>query len=216
MYKTYKTQKELKTYTRKVVDDIKECESIKNSHPEQYDFFMWLFERHPDYPEKFNKIVDIQIRYNPSFSTQLECVIINSDGSKQSVSVLKTCITGKKKDPLDCAMRSAIRPQISEFKKSRKKNNTLICDICGIDNTIHIDHKEPQFTDLKQDFLVNCKEKIPSNFKQDKGNIKVFIDDDKKFKENWVIHHKKYARLRPLCKKHNLSRKKSRRSKCSI
>ncbi len=204
MYKSFSSQKKLKQYVRIIIDEIGECSSIKTHHPDKWDLFMYLFERHSDYPEKFNGLIDIGIRYNPVFTKQLETIIIKNNGDEDDVSVLKNCITGKPKDNLTIAMRNSILPQILYFRK----NNSLICEQCECIENIEIDHFEPQFIDLKTTFLENWKGTLPIKFKQNKSHSKIFIDNDIKFKNDWNEYHKQNARLRVLCKKCNSSRKK--------
>ncbi len=211
MYKSFNSQKKLKEYVRKTIDEIGECSSIKKYHSEQWDLFMYLFERHSDYPGKFDELIDVSIRYNPVFTNQLEVIIIKNNGEEDDVSVFKNCITGKPKDNLTIAMRNSILPQILEFRN----NNSLICELCkGIKN-IEIDHFDPLFVDLKTTFLNNYKDTLPVDFKQNNSHSKVFIDSDIHFENEWNKYHRKNARLRVLCKKCNLSREKGRRLKCS-
>ena len=145
MYAECKTQKQLKQCVREKIDKIGICSSIKQFYPEEWDGFMYLFKRHSDYPEKFNGLTDIKIRYNPVYKTQLETIIVKNNGDEDNVSVLNNCITGKPKDNLTIAMRNYIYPQIEEFKN----NSIMECVLCYNTKNIHIDHYEPQFIDLK-------------------------------------------------------------------
>ena len=124
MYRHFKTQIELKKYTRKVVDDIGVCHSLTKEHP-HWDLFMYLFSRHSEYPEKCNGLVDIKIQYNPTFKNQLEVIIIKENGEEDDISVFDNCIRGKPKDNLTIAMRNGILSQILQFKY----NSELICNI---------------------------------------------------------------------------------------
>ena len=204
MYKSLTSQKKLKEYVRKKIYTIGLCSSIKKSHPEEWDFFIYLFERHSNYPEKFDGLKDISIRYNPVFKNQLETIIIKDNGDEDDVSVLNKCITGKPKDNLTIAMRNSILPQILEFRN----NNSLICELCRSVKNIEVDHFEPQFIELKTAFLNNWNGTPPIYFKQNKCHSKIFINDDISFEKGWNEYHKKNARLRILCKKCNSSRKK--------
>ena len=201
MYKSFNSQKKLKEHVRKIIDEIGECSSIKQYHPEQWDLFMYLFERHSNYPEKFDGLIDVSIRYNPVFKNQLETIIIKNNGQKDDVSVFNNCITGKPKDKLTIAMRTSIIPQINQFRNK----SSLICELCKSIKNIEIDHFEPQFADLKKTFLDNWKDTLPINFKQNKSHSKIFIENDINFKNEWNEYHRKNAKLRVLCKKCNLS-----------
>ena len=209
MYAHCKTQEQLKQCVREEIDRIGTCSSIKQFHPQKWDDFMYLFKRHNDYPEKFNGLTDIEIRYNRRYKKQLETIIIKNNGEEDDVSVLRNCITGKSKDSLTIAMRNSIYPQIEEFKN----NSIMECVICYDTQEIHIDHYEPQFIDLKTEFLNNWKGLLPNTFKQNESHSKIFNTIDNKFERSWIEFHRTKAVLRVLCKKCNLSRKKSRRFK---
>jgi len=211
MYTTCKTQKQLKECVREKIDKIGICSSIKQFYPEEWEGFMYLFKRHIDYPEKFNGLTDIKISNNPAYKTQLEAIIIKNNGDEDNVSVLNNCITGKPKDNLTIAMRNSIYPQIEEFKI----NSIMECVLCSDTKNIHIDHYEPQFVDLKTEFLNNWEELLPNTFEQNKSHSKIFTNIDNYFEQKWIEFHRTNAILRVLCKKCNLSRKKSRRFKCA-
>ena len=210
MYSDFKTQKQLKQCVREKIDKIGVCHSIKQYYPEEWEEFMYLFKRHSDYPEKFNGLSDIKIRYNPVYNTQLEVIIVKNNGVEDDVSILNNCITGKPKDNLTIAMRNSIYPQIKEFKN----NSIMECVLCRDTKNIQIDHYEPQFIDLKTDFLNNWKGLLPNIFEQNESHSKIFINIDNEFEQSWIEFHRTNSILRVLCKKCNLSREKSRRFKC--
>ena len=106
-------------------------------------------------------------------------------------------------------MRNSIVPQILEFKN----NSSLICVLCGSIEKIHIDHHEPQFIDLKKDFVNEWKGPIPNIFDQNNSHSKIFTSINNEFEKKWIEYHKKNATLRVLCNKCNCSREKSQRFK---
>ena len=205
-FSQHKTQKALRDYIRSKLAEIGECTSIKKHHPDYWDGFMELFARHPAYPEKFDGLVDIKIRFNPVFKKQLEVQIVKNNGEIDDVSVLTNCISGKPKDKLTVAMRNSVYPQILEFKK----NNAQVCVLCGSNKKIHIDHYEPQFDELKRNFIAKWKSNIPVDFDQNSSNSKVFQSQDNKFADEWNKFHKQNAVLRVLCSSCNLTRSKFR------
>lgn len=209
-YESCKTQKQLKACVRQKIDEIGLCSSIKQFYPNEWDGFMYLFKRHSDYPEKFHGLTDIKIRYNPVYKTQLETIIIKNNGDEDNVSVLDNCITGKPKDLLYEAMRNSIYPQIQEFKNNSVKN----CVLCFDTKNIHIDHFEPQFIDLKTEFVNNWKQALPCNFQSNESHSKIFDIIDECFEKKWIEYHRINATLRVLCQKCNCSREKSKRFKC--
>lgn len=203
----FTSQKKLKQYVRDIVDNkIGKSNSIKNDAPQYFQLFLDLFKRHTEYPDKFNGLIDIKIQYNPKYINQLEVIIIKDNGDEDDVSVFNNCISGKSKDNLTIAMRNSIIPQILKFKN----NNSLICQKCRSNRDPEVDHYQPQFIDLKKDFIKICTEPIPTEFDQNKSHSKIFNTNDATFEKLWVRYHKKNAQLRILCKKCNSSRPKSK------
>ena len=59
------SQNKLKEYTKKRINFIGECNSLKHKYKEDFSFFVnYLFVRHPNYPKKTNGLIDIIIKYN--------------------------------------------------------------------------------------------------------------------------------------------------------
>lgn len=194
MYKNM-SQKNLKQYLRETINSIGFCSSIKKYYPEKWDLFIFLFERHPNYPEKFYNLKDVKIDFNPVFKNQLETVIVKEDGEEDNVSIMKSCVTGKPKDNLTVAMRNAILSQILDFKHSNK----LVCEICNSTKNIHIDHEKPKFFELRDEFLEKWEGEKPKNFTNNKSNSKIFKKTDIDFEKKWFSFHKQKAKLRVLC-----------------
>ncbi len=114
-YTHFKTKVRLTNYTRERINDIGLCEDIKST-PDDWNFFQFLFTRHPNYPAKFENLKNVAIRYNERKRTQLECILIKNDGTEDAVSWVNCC-NMRKADPQQKAMRTAIQPQIDMFKK---------------------------------------------------------------------------------------------------
>lgn len=219
MLRTYKTQSKLKKAVKEMLKDIGVCDSIKKFHSEKWEEFMYLFERHPDYPEKFNGLTDIKIMYNP-INKQLDPRIIKSNGDEDDVSLLNKCISGKPSNDLSKAMRNEIYPQIQEFRKNYiKENHIMKCELClctSLDNkNFDIDHYEPQFVDLQKAFLNNWKELVPNTFEAGKRRSKIFTNKDNDFEQEWSEFHRTNATLRVLCKECNASREKVGVQRCN-
>lgn len=206
-YTNLKTQKEIKDYTKKVIQYIGICDDIKNIHPNYYNYLTtFLFPRHIAYPEKFINMKNVGIRKN-RLSKDLEVYIIKCDDSIDNVSVMRKCVTGKKSNDLSIAMRNSIYSQIKEFKDNLTE---LKCINCGSIKNIHIDHYNPQFIDLQKDFISYSKLDIPNHFDDNDWNGKIFRYVDNNFENEWKIYHKANANLQPLCEKCNLTKKKSK------
>ena len=194
-----KIQKELKKYFRDKIDNIGECESIKTNHPEDFKEFCIMFERHPDYPDKFIGFDDIKIDYHPDYKTQLVVYITKNNGDIDDVSVLNSCVTGKPKDKLKIAMRVASYPQSIEFKN---KQSQYLCEICGKTDRIEIDHHSETmpFAKLYEKFMEANTIPIPVSFDNTQSHMKCFQAADTIFEESWINYHKQNAILRMLCR----------------
>lgn len=172
------SKKNLKEYTKKIINKIGVCKSLKEKYPKEFDFFVnYLFKRHPKYPEKINGLVDVLIKYN-KFGN-LSVYFKKKNDTVEDISALNKCINGKNKDDLYIAMRTSILPQILKF---RKKLPNLICEICNSSNNIEIDHKEPQFIELFSNFINEQKYK-PNKFSSNKYHQKTFRKKDLNFKK---------------------------------
>jgi len=103
-------------------------------------------------------------------------------------------------------MREAISYFIMDFKRNR---NPLICNYCYLStcdyNDYHVDHDDPPFRILKDNFINTTKLDIPDYFTYDeKSHIYVFDDSHLDFKNSWIDYHNTNSRLQILCKPCNL------------
>lgn len=206
-FNNLKTQKKIKEYTRNIIYKIGLCDDIKNKYNYEYKYFTnFLFPRHISYPDKFIDMINIGIRKNKKFNN-LEVYIIKKNDIIDSVSVIKNCISRKKPNNLSIAMRNSIYPQIKNYKNSLLIHKCINCD--SIEN-IQIDHFNQEFIDLQKTFLELTILKIPDSFDDNEWNSKIFKKDDEYFEKEWYLYHKNKANLQPLCKKCNLTKKKSK------
>jgi hypothetical protein len=202
MWTTLKTQKQLHAYAKEQLNEIGECHSIKTSHPSKWDMFLFYFKRHPNYPEKFEGLTDIRIGRNADPPHYLEVNLIKENGDTESCSLLRACISGKKKNKIAEAMRQAIYPQILTFKKQ----NIQRCVECDSWDNPQVDHHEPQFAELKANFLKDHTP--PTAFGETKAYKTIFLPKDRDFENKWSEYHETHATLRILCRKCNLARPK--------
>jgi len=201
-----KTQKSIREYTRKIINEIGICDNIKNIYPEHYYYLStFMFPRHTAYPDKFFGMINIGIRKNKVFN-HYEIYIIKNDNSVDDVSVMQNCVTGKKSNDLSNAMRNTIYSQILDF---RNKLLYIKCVDCESENNIHIDHYKPQFIELQKNFIEKNNYKLPTTFNENEFNGKIFKEEDTDFKNQWFEYHLENANMRALCMKCNLTRKKS-------
>ena len=202
------TQASILKKKQKILDEIGCCNSVITTCPKYFDFFRSLLEQHPEYKTYLNDVYDICIKQNPTWKNK--DVFLKIKNLEDKLISLNSCIKGKSstlKDNLQIAMRNSIEPQIINFRNS----SPLICDICkcACHNNTHIDHREPQFVELFEDFISRYdKSSIPKDFGRDEGNRKIFSEKHKSFKNEWCEYHCSKANLRVLCKQCNLRRPK--------
>ena len=73
-----------------------------------------------------------------------------------------------------------------------------------------MDHHNPSFKTIKNNFLQETTKSIPSSFDDCKiFKISIFKDEDKDFKNDWVDYHKKNCNFQILCRDCNLRKPKS-------
>lgn len=178
------------------------CKSLLNERKEDYKELVELFINHPEYPYKLRNLSNICIVYNKKNSKYYEFNLIRDDGTFEAISYM-SCINEQNINKnLYGAMRDYIDPQIKLFRK----NSIMKCDICNKTNDIHIDHII-LFKELTDNFLKN-KINIPTDFDDNYYNGAMFKDKDKEFANQWFKYHLENAKLRPLCKSCNLTRRK--------
>lgn len=178
------------------------CKSLLNERENDYKELVELFKNHPEYPYKLRNLSDICIVYNKRNNKYFEFNLIRDDGTIDDISY-RSCINKQNINKnLYAAMRDYIDPQIILFRK----NNIMKCEICNKTNDIHIDHII-MFKELTDLFLKD-KTNIPIDFDHNYYNGCIFKDKDKEFANEWFKYHLKHAKLRPLCKCCNLTRRK--------
>lgn len=199
------TTKELcKKYVRNIIYDLGICE-IDEKH-EKFNFIMDVLNNHP---ERFLKIgsgvKSFNIQYD--FFNNLQIKINRIDDTEEIFSWIYCCNfkLSTNDELLTAAMRFSIKDDTIKYKREQQH---LICSICSINNAIfHTDHYPIKFRDIKKDFLITNKLKIPEKFiKCEKTQITIFSKEksDIEFNEAWYNFHHKNATYRILCKTCNL------------
>lgn len=207
----FKTKKECENYTRDLIKKIGCCK-IKKDH-EQFIFFNDLIKNHPEYDEKKGVgIKYFRIINNPLNRKTFHTIIKRKDNTKTNFSWVYCC-QFKKRSPtfnLFRSMREAIKDDTIGFKR---KQNILVCNYCKEKDFIyeyyHVDHHEPSFKKLRDDFLKSTKQKIPTSFDTcEKSKLSIFKDEDKEFKNEWMKFHRKKCNFQILCQDCNLKKSK--------
>jgi hypothetical protein len=146
--RTFKSQKELKTETARIINDIgRSCISIKTEHPIYFKFLTELLKRHPD-PEKCCGVLDMCTIGIEAW--RFPTVTLIKEGGEEDVSLLKKCVSGR--EPTDHAAqmieyRKLIRPQIIAFRATAKQ----VCMFCNATTNLHVDHVIP-FSKIAAEF----------------------------------------------------------------
>lgn len=180
------------------------CKSLKKERSEDFNDFMELFKYHPESEIKLLDVIDLCIVYNKRNSKCFEINLIKSNGEIQDISY-RCCISQRRNNfNLNQALRYAIEPQIQEFRY----NNEMKCNFCHSIDNIHIDHII-MFKDLVNEYLKTILKPIPNEFDDNEFNGSKFKIKDRQFERDWFIYHQNNAKLRCLCSKCNLSRKKT-------
>lgn len=206
----FKTQSECEKYTRKLLTEVGVTDSVKIKSEDTFHFLLLLCKRHPDYIKKLQHFSDFNIQYDTLNTKALALNIVNKDGSYTTIS-WKTCVTGKNtsnKTMFNSALRVNIESQIFYFKKNTDLSFCKLCN-CSLNLGCHIDHEEPQFQQLVDNFIHKNKIDIPTDY-----NKKEFTSQPLfKIKDKWIgtafeTYHLEHAKLRVLCPTCNLTRKK--------
>lgn len=216
---SFKSQAECETFTRDCLNKIGLTNSVKQTNNEYFNYLLELCKRHPNKDVKLKNFVDFQINYSVLNKKGMELNIVNENGTLTEIS-WKKCITGKKStnnSKFNSALRTSVSNQIKDF---RNKSNVDICQECNcslFQICSHIDHYEPQFSQLVENFLEINKEiihSIPESYNKKPNTYELFFkDDDKWIGEAFADYHFKNASLRVLCENCNLTRKKYKKLK---
>ena len=207
----FKTKKECETYTRNIINNLGCC-IIKKDHI-QFNFFLNLLQNHPDYDFKKGVGVDyFYIQPNPLVKKYFQTMIKRLDGSEIDFSWVYCCQFKDRTTSynLTVSMRRAISDDTINYKQKQSK---LICKFCLTEDenyeNYHVDHHNPSFKTLKDNFLQLTKKQIPSTFGDCKiYKLTVFKDEDEDFKNEWIEYHIKNCNLQILCRDCNLRKKK--------
>lgn len=208
---SFKTKKDCHNYTKNIISGIG-CKKVCKDD-EHYTFLLSLLYNHDEYVEKIGAGIDyFFIVPNAMNKTALQVMIKRIDNTEIDFSWVYCCQFKQRDD--DYNLTLAMRDAISSYTIDYKKNNKLICNICGSDNepykNYETDHIEP-FSIIKQNFLLNYKKDIiPKLFDDNKyNNTAMFRICDLSFKNDWINFHNSIAKYQILCKACNLNKSNS-------
>ncbi|MBD2450931.1 DCL family protein [Nostoc sp. FACHB-152] len=170
---------------------------------------------HPDANNKIGTGVK-QIEVKPSRQrTDYNCFwVVREDGTIDDFSYQKCKynldrLIVKRRES---AYREAVVNQTWEYRFVQT-NSKQVCEICGASQGLQVDHDQPLFSTLINDFEKNRTD-IPKEFEDATGTYlsKRFCEKDSEYQKSWQQYHQQHAVLRLLCKKHNLTRKRKEES----
>ena len=208
----FKTKKACEDYTRDIINSLGCC--IINKDNSHFIFFNNLIRNHPDYELKKGIGIDyFYIQPNPINKKSFQTMLKRLDGSETDFSWIYCCSFKIKtpNDILKIAMRTAISDDIIYFKQNQKQ---LICKFCEVKDKpyeyYHVDHHNPSFKNLKDNFLNTTTRPIPFIFQECKVyKLKDFRDEDIDFKKDWIEYHNNNCNLQVLCQDCNLRKEKT-------
>ena len=204
----FKSKKSCLDFTRNIIISLGCC--IINKDHEKYNFFSDLINNHPESKEKIGCGIDyFYIQENVLTKRPTHMMIKRLDNTTIDFSWVYCCEFKKRPHARDLsnAMRYAISNDIKDFRNK----SALICSYCKLDTGVeldyHVDHDDPPFRKLKDDFLKENTLKIPTTFaSHEYWFLTIFREDDKAFKNSWIDYHNKHCKLQILCKTCNLKK----------
>jgi len=208
----FKTKKDCENHTRKIINNLGCC--IINKEHTHFSFFNNLILNHPECDEKKGVGIDyFYIQPNPLVRKYFQTMIKRIDGTEIDFSWVYCC-KFRERTPIDNllrAMREAIKNETIKYKRNQSK---LICNFCKNENELyenfHVDHDNPTFKTLKDNFLKLTKKEIPLSFADcKKYNFTIFKKEDEDFKNEWVDYHNNNCNFQILCRDCNLRKKKN-------
>jgi hypothetical protein len=210
--KGFKTKKDCENYTREIITNLGCCDVKEDNN--KYSFFLDLINNHPEYIEKKGTgIKYFFIQPNPLNKKTYQTMIKRTDNSDIDFSWLYCCSFKPKtiKEDLNIAMRRTIYPFVSAFKRDMYiRHGKIQCYLCEIDNEdedYQVDHDDPPFRELRDNFIKHTKILIPQTFGScPKYKLNIFKPEDNEFEKAWSKYHNDNCLLQILCKKCNLKK----------
>jgi hypothetical protein len=197
----FKTKKDCLSHTRNIINGLV-CGKINKDHI-QYDFLENLLKNHDHYEEKKGEGIDYFFIIPDPLDKRYFQTWIKRINDTEVVFSWNHCCKFKPRthtELLTDAMREAIHEDIYELKM----NQVMKCNLCKtIDHVcadFHVDHDDPPFREIKENFLKQTNLPIPNIFGTSQYRLIKFTPDDISFKNDWIAYHKNTAVLQILCK----------------
>jgi len=210
----FKNKKEAQEYARQILYNGPVGSLLNDSESEFMRAYFIYF--HSNWKQKFGIGLKEFKRVKDHLTGRYKAFeVIRKDGSKTDISYIasKKNKINKMRD-FKKALRDVIYPQILEYKLSilPKIESRVNCQISGISISrwdCHIDHFDPTFEEIVQNFIVMENiTNVDQLILQNKDNQYVPKIVDSELADRFYQYHLKVAKLRPLHQIENLKRKK--------
>ena len=189
----FATKEKALAYTRNI---IKECGYGHITEGKSFDYLMALFKLHPNAESKIGcgvQSILIQVNY---YKNGDELYIYRTDGTKIDISWNQCCLFGA--ITINVRLKDAMRLSVDSHINDYKRTQPAICVYCGSTQDIEIDHHQPSFLQLYDQFVKH--KTLPTKFDDDdKTNRTLFKPEDIQFKTEWIQHHNTKCNLQVLC-----------------
>jgi hypothetical protein len=196
---TFKTKKELHTYTEKLIEKKGICE-IDNLDTD-FLFFLSLYSRKPSHSDYVKNIQKFKITLDPikkNKANHLSCI---DNNNKEFIFSWRSCCDGRDTKISD-KLKEACRTSIKEQTASCWANNSNCCN-CGKNKTngFEVDHYKKEFCKIYKDFMEINTIQIPDDFESDIITSQyMFKKEDNIFNQSFQNYHRENAILQLLCK----------------
>ena len=205
----FKTKKESEEYTRRIVNELKTSRITKED--KYFSFFNDLIKNHPECDEKIGCGIDyFFIQPNVLNKKAYQTMIRRIDESIIDFSWVYCCQFKIRPSTTDLytAMRQAIAPDMIKFKKEQIELQCSLCQVSDLNySDYHVDHNEPPFRTIRDNFTSLPGSMIPLNFSScPQTYASIFRDEDIEFKNNWIKYHNDSCSLQILCRDCNLKK----------
>ncbi|MEU3341961.1 DUF3223 domain-containing protein [Streptomyces sp. NPDC006668] len=181
--------------------------------PEDDSFLRDLLKCHPEYDLKRGiGIAHFRVIAHTDHNRRsVGIALIRLDGEVSDFS-WNACLTPfSQRTQVLAALRHAIAEQVAQARDTAlDSGQPLVCAVTGelIPSAaeLHIDHADPTFLDLAEEFITVNGGVDAFRILPDSGAGITYIElEDKKLEELWQNYHRERALLRPVLKRVNLS-----------
>jgi hypothetical protein len=225
--KTFTSIKQCTTYTRAILEELYELcgddKLVKETHPEYFNYLCALVKRHPYHEEKMKRFIDFKIvpaafRF---FTTGKNIIIIDDESllTHSNNGYLnckhlswKICVEGKcpsSNEMFNRVLRIVIEDQIYQHRLQSTETICALCNQSMSGKQTHVDHAEPQFSQLVDDFININKIVIPDRYgKEPVKFTPIFCNTDSWIADQFADYHLQNATLRVVCGDCNVRRPK--------